>query len=386
MPAAEKKKIIIIGPAYPYRGGPSTFVSYIYNTAKDLFDIKIFNYKLLYPSFLFPGKTQYDQSKEKKFIVPSERIVNSMNPFNWVSVAGRLKKEKADLVIFDWWHPFFAPCHFTISQLAGAGYKGKILFITENYISHEQNLVDNILTKLGLHNADNFLALSATVEKELRANFPRRNIYRSELPSFDLFTANDIQPAESRKFFGLTENDKVLLFFGYVRKYKGLDILLEAMPAVLKNVPEVKLLIAGEFYDDVNNYYDIIKKHNLSDKVILCNEFISNEEVAKYFLASDLVVLPYRSATQSAVLNVAYSFNKPAVVTNVGGLSEFVKNMETGLITSPGSPEEISSAVVKYFSLEGKTDFAANIKSFREKNQFNNLNEIFTKIIEAKTV
>ena len=385
MPPAEKKKIIIIGPAYPYRGGPSTFVSYIYNTAKDFFDIKIFNYKLLYPSFLFPGKTQYDQSKEKKFVVPSERIVNSMNPFNWINVAGRLKKEKADLVIFDWWHPFFAPCHFTISQLAGAGYKGKVLFITENYISHEQNLVDNILTKLGLHNADNFLALSATVEKELKANFPDRNIYRSELPSFDLFTSNNINPADCRKFFGFNENDKVLLFFGYVRKYKGLDILLEAMPAILKNVPEVKLLVAGEFYDDVNNYNDIIKKHNLSDKVILRNEFISNEEVAKYFLASDLVVLPYRSATQSAVLNVAYSFNKAAVVTNVGGLSEFVKNMETGIITAPGSPEEISSAVIKYFSLESKIDFAANIKSFREKNQFSNLNDIFAKIIGNKT-
>jgi len=386
MPFTEKKKIIIIGPAYPYRGGPSTFVSYIYNALKDYFDVKIFNYKLLYPSFLFPGKTQYDQSKEKKFAVPSERLVNSMNPFNWIKVAGRLRKEKADLVIFDWWHPFFAPCHFSISLLAGSGYKGKVLFITENYISHEQNFVDSILTKLGLSKADNFLALSATVEKELKVNFPDKKVYRSELPAFDLFSENKFPPAESRKIFGFNEKDKVLLFFGYVRKYKGLDILLEAMPAILKSVPDAKLLIAGEFYDDVNNYYKIIKKHNLSDKVILHNEFISNEEVAKFFTASDLVVLPYRSATQSAVLNVAYSFNKAAVVTNVGGLSEFVKDMETGIIVEPNSPAEISSAVVKYFSVENRINFPANIKLFTEKNQFSNLKEVFTKIIEAKTI
>jgi hypothetical protein len=216
MPAADKKKIIIIGPAYPYRGGPSTFVSYIYNITKDKFNVKIYNYKLLYPSFLFPGTTQYDQSKDRKFIVPSERLVNSMNPVNWINVASRIKKENADIIIFDWWHPFFAPCHFTITQLIKTKYKGKILFITENYISHEQNKVDQLLTKLGLSNADNFLALSESVENELKKNFPGRKIFRSELPPFDLFTENKTPPSAARAELGLNESDKVLLFFGYV--------------------------------------------------------------------------------------------------------------------------------------------------------------------------
>jgi glycosyltransferase involved in cell wall biosynthesis len=384
MPAADKKKIIIIGPAYPYRGGPSTFVSYIYNITKDKFNVKIYNYKLLYPSFLFPGTTQYDQSKDRKFIVPSERLVNSMNPVNWINVASRIKKENADIIIFDWWHPFFAPCHFTITQLIKTKYKGKILFITENYISHEQNKVDQLLTKLGLSNADNFLALSESVENELKKNFPGRKIFRSELPPFDLFTENKTPPSAARAELGLNESDKVLLFFGYVRKYKGLDILIEAMPAILKEMPDVKLLIAGEFYDYAAAYTDLIAKLNLQNKIVLKNEFISNEQVSRYFIASDLVVLPYRSATQSAVLNVAYSFNKPAVVTDVGGLSEFVKDTETGIIAKPGNPAEIATAVLKYFGLRHKINFEENIRKFRETNQFNNLSDIFSKIIEGK--
>ena len=315
-----KKKIILIGPAYPYRGGNALFVTHTYESLKNHFDVKIYNYKLLYPSFLFPGTTQFDKSKEQVFKVPSERIVNSINPFNWLKVANMLKKENADLVVFDWWHPFFGFCHGVISFLIRIKYKNKILFITENVVSHEANAIDKFLTKIGLMSASKFLALSGIVEKEVQQFSNEKKVYRSELPVYDCYQqVENPDRKRIRNEFGFEEDSLVLLFFGYVRKYKGLDLLIEAFPKILAHNPKAKLLIVGEFYDDPQDYFDLVKKLNIEDKVKVINQFVPNEEVAKYYQASDIVILPYRSATQSGILNVAYGFSKPVIVTNVGG-------------------------------------------------------------------
>ena len=285
------KKIIIIGPAYPYRGGNSLFVSHVYDILKNKFDIKIFNYKLLYPSLLFPGKTQFDESGKTIKRAPNERLVNSINPFNWINVASLIKKEKADLVVFDWWHPFFSFCHFSISYLIKSFYKNKILFITENVISHEGNAVDKILTKLGLSNGSTFLALSEKVEKDLQFVGKGRKVYRSELPVYDCYNFDEPKKIVStKKDFGFDENSKLLLFFGYVRKYKGLDSLLDALAELITKDNSYKLLAAGEFYDDEKFYRDKVESLKLDLHVKLLNEFIPNEEVAKYFVPSDLVV------------------------------------------------------------------------------------------------
>ncbi len=382
MSESGKKKIIIIGPAYPYRGGPSTFVSYIYRALQDEFEVRIYNYKLLYPSVLFPGKTQYDESKEKKFIVPSERIINSINPLNWLNTASRIRDEKADLIIFDWWHPFFGACHYSISLFIKKQYHKRIVFITENFISHEQNSIDRILTRIGLSNADTFIALSAVVEEELKKNFPGKKIYRSELPSFDIYSELKFNRDTCRKELGLRDRDKVLLFFGYIRKYKGLDILLRSMPAVLKKLPETKLLIVGEFYDKEENYLQIISELGLSHGIILINRFVPNEDVGKYYTAADLNILPYRSATQSAVLNVSFSFNTPVVAANVGGLSEFVKNNETGIIVEPDSPDALADGIIKYFNLSEKIDFGKNIRKAFSENRFSQFPEILKSILK----
>ena len=234
----KKKKIIIIGPAYPFRGGNSLFVSFVYDALKESFDVKIYNYKLLYPSLLFPGTTQFDNSNVIIKKAPNERIVNSINPLNWILTAAKLKKENADLIVFDWWHPFFGLCHFTISALIKKYYKGKILFITENVVSHEGNFIDKTLTRLGLKNAVNFLALSEVVEKELKSISKTKKIFRSELPVYDCYQQSELK--STKKDLGFSENDKVLLFFGYVRKYKGLDILLDAFPQITKIYPGIK--------------------------------------------------------------------------------------------------------------------------------------------------
>ncbi|NLH61954.1 MAG: glycosyltransferase [Ignavibacteriales bacterium] len=373
-----KKKIVIIGPAYPYRGGNPTFVTFVHDVLSKEFDVKIYNYKLLYPGFLFPGTTQFDKSEKTFKKAPSERVVNSINPFNWIAVARKLKKENADLIVFNWWHPFFAFCHFTISIFARSKYKGKTLFITENFISHEGHFIDRVLTGIGLSNADAFLALSSEVESDLKNLKKKRRVYRSELPVYSFYS--DLEP-QNKEVFGFGKDDTVLLFFGYVRKYKGLDILLEAMPQILKKDNRIKLLVVGEFYDDPESYNSIISKHSLSPYVKIVNQYVPNEDIEKYYKASDAVILPYRSATQSGILNLAYGFFLPVVATKVGGFMEFIDDGKTGILVEPDDPNEIARGVEKYLDLREKVNFKSNIENRVSGNQFNRLPELFNTII-----
>lgn len=381
-----KKKIILIGPAYPYRGGNALFVTHTFESLKNSFDIKLFNYKLLYPSFLFPGTTQFDNSKEQVFNVPNERVVNSINPFNWFKVARLVKKENADLIVFDWWHPFFGFCHGTISFLIRKRYKNRILFITENVVSHEGNFIDKFLTNIGLKFASKFLALSGIVEKDVQKYSGGKKVYRSELPVYDCYQQSENFNISKLKIdLGFNENSLVLLFFGYVRKYKGLDNLIEAFPKIVSDHPDTRLLIVGEFYDDPKEYFELINKLKIDDKVKVINQFVSNEEVAKYYQISDLVILPYRSATQSGILNVAYGFDKPVIVTDVGGLAEFVDEGQTGFIVNPNSPDAISEGVQNFLDVRNETNFSEHIQERNKKNSFNQLPEVFEKIIKEST-
>ncbi len=380
-----KKKIIIIGPAYPYRGGNALFVTQTFEKLKDDFDVKIFNYSLLYPSILFPGTTQFDKSEKQLFKVPNERLVNSISQLNWYKVSKRIIQEKADLIIFDWWHPFFGFCHGTISSLIKKEYPNKILFITENVVSHEANRIDKILTKIGLRNASMFLALSKNVEEELEKFAKGSKIFRSELPIYDCYKNDDIpEISKFKSQLGINNDDQVILFFGYVRKYKGLDILLKAFPMILQKYPNTYLLVVGEFYDNPSSYFKLIEELNIPERVKVINQFVPNEEVAKYYLASDVVVLPYRSATQSGILNVAYGFNKPVIVTNVGGLAEFVIEGKTGFVIKPDSEDEIVKGYEEYLRKKDEENFKENILEYNRKNSFDNLPKLISQIISGK--
>ena len=380
-----KKKIIIVGPAYPYRGGNALFVTQTFEVLKNNFDVKIFNYLLLYPSLLFPGTTQFDKSEKQVFKVPNERLVNSISPLNWYKVSKRIIQEKADLIIFDWWHPFFGFCHGTISSLIKNEYPNKILFITENVVSHEANSIDKILTKIGLRNASMFLALSKNVEEELEKFAKGSKIFRSELPIYDCYKSDDLSEIlKIKSQLGINKDDQVILFFGYVRKYKGLDILLKAFPKILQKFPNTFLLVVGEFYDSPDNYFKLIEELNITKRVKVINQFVPNEEVAKYYLSSDIVVLPYRSATQSGILNVAYGFNKPVIVTNVGGLAEFVIEGKTGFVIKPHSEDEIVKGFEEYLRKKDEENFKENILEYNRKNSFDNLPKLISQIISGK--
>jgi len=381
----KKKKIVIVGPAYPYRGGNALFISHLYDQLIKHFDVTVLNYSLLYPSFLFPGTTQFDKSNNTLSSVKSERIVNSISPLSWFKTANRIKQVNPDLVVFDWWHPFFSFCHYSISNILKKHFGKKILFITENVISHESHFIDKILTRLGLSNASSFLALSKKVEEDLSGISHSRKVYRSELPVYDCYDIDESSKEReiTHRFF--QASDFVLLFFGYIRKYKGLDLLLEAMPLIAKSIPNAKLLVVGESYDDFSIYEKMVEEMGIRDSVKLENRFVANEEVGNYYSQCDLVVLPYRSATQSGILNVAYGFLKPVLATNVGGLAEFIDEEQTGIVVNPNSPEAIAEGVSRFFQLRNETDFKKNIANKISKNQFSDIAELFSKIISEAT-
>ncbi|NCQ16858.1 MAG: hypothetical protein COZ80_01650 [Ignavibacteria bacterium CG_4_8_14_3_um_filter_37_9] len=382
----KKKKIVFIGPAYPYRGGPSIFIGHLYDKLSNHFDVTILNYTLLYPSLLFPGTTQYDKSSVTLKPGKSERIVNSISPISWFKTAGRIKEIGPDLVVFDWWHPFFSFCHFSISFLLGKKFHKNILFITENFLSHEGHLIDRLLSKFGLSKASSFLALSEIVEKDLRTISGKRKVYRSELPIFDCYDLSTTGSSSSKKEFSFSAEDFVLLFFGYIRHYKGLDILLQAMPELVRKIPNIKLLVVGESYEKFSIYENIVRGLRLSSYVKMENKFVANEDVAKYYSASDLVILPYRSATQSAILNVAYAFHKPVLATNVGGLAEFIDDKKTGIIVEPESPKAISDGVLEFYALQKSVNFSENISERISQNQFSSIAQLFDEIISDTTL
>lgn len=375
-------KIILVGPVYPYRGGNALYVSHLYDVLKEKFDIEVINFKLLYPKIFFPGTTQEDKSSVKIKEVPSRRIINSINPWTWIKAVKIIKKENADLVVFDWWNPFFGPCHYTISSLLKKRYKGKILFITENVISHEKRFIDKLLTKIGLKNADMFLVLSNSVENTVKYYSCDKRIYKSALPIYDCYQfGNEIDNNKTKEELGFKEADKVILFFGYVRKYKGLLNLIEALPDVLQKHPNSKLLVVGEFYDSPGEYYERIEKLNLKDHVNIVNKFVPNEEVGKYISVSDVVVLPYKSGTQSGVLNISYGFHKPVIVTRVGSLPDDVEEEKTGIVVEPNNKSELVNGINRFFELSNSVNFGENIKNKINSQEFSKVTNVFEKII-----
>ena len=363
--------ITIIGSAHPLRGGGiATFNERMAEVLQEQgHKVVIYSFSLQYPSFLFPGKSQFtDEPAPKGLEIRS--VINSINPLNWLSVGNRIKNEKPDLIIVRYWLPFMGPCFGTILRRVRKNKHTKIVAITDNVIPHEHRPGDMAFTKYFLKSADAFLAMSKDVLKDLKQFTDKPSVF-SPHPVYDNY-GNAVSREEACKKLGLNPADKYILFFGFIRKYKGLDLLLDAMKDERIKQAGIKLIVAGEFYGDGDSYIQQIQNNGISDSVKLFTEFIPNDEIKYYFSATDLVVQPYRTATQSGITQVAYHFEKPMVVTNVGGLAEVVPDGKVGFVTAP-DPTEIATAIIRFFQPDSLPNLQQNIAAEKQKYSWDTL-------------
>ncbi len=363
----EKRNIIIIGTAYPFRGGGmSTYNERLAQAFQQRGDkVTIYTFSLQYPGFLFPGKTQYSTDPPPADL-DIKIAVNSVNPFNWLKVGREIKKRKADIIVIRYWMPFMAPCLGTIARITRRNKHSKVVAITDNIIPHEKMPGGNLLSRYFVKSCDGFIAMSRAVLNDLDKFDKKRPRLFSPHPLYDNF-GDAVAKSLAKKHIGLDENTKYILFFGFIREYKGLDLLIKAFADERFRKLPVKLLIAGEFYIDGKPYLDLIEKLGLSDSIVLRTEFIENRDIVNYFCASDIVAQPYKDATQSGVTQIAYHFDKPMLTTNVGGLSEMVPDGKVGYVVSP-DVNEISEALLRFFIENKENEFSANAAT--EKKRF----------------
>ncbi len=375
-------RIVFIGTAYPYRGG---LASYNERLTGELLqnghDVTLFTFTVQYPGFLFPGKTQYSDEpppKDLKIV----RNINSINPFNWIAVGNRIKKMNPDLVIIKFWLPFMGPCFGTILRRIKSNGHSKVISIIDNMIPHEARFGDKSATKYYIKPVDAFVAMSESVLNDINTFDTQKPKTLSPHPLFDNF-GKKISREEALQQLDLSTDYRYLLFFGIIRKYKGLDLLIEAFADERFRDQKIKLIVAGEYYSDKQIYADLIKKHGLEGKIIETDGFISDSEVKYYFNAADLVVQPYKSATQSGVTQIAYHFNKPMIVTDVGGLAELCPHEKVGYVVST-EPKNIADAILRFFSEGGEDQFIDNIIEEKKKYSWgilvDNIMNLFKKL------
>jgi len=369
-------KVFIIGPAFPLRGGLASFDELFCEALnKEGHQCEIISYSLQYPNFLFPGSTQYHVKGTAPKNITIHTLINSVNPLSWFKTASFIKKQKPDFIIFRFWIPFMGPALGTIARLVKKQ-NIKVLAITDNVIPHEKRLGDKQLASYFIKGCDAFVTMSKAVMNDLEKF---TNTSHKKYLLHPLYTAfgEKIPKQEARLKLNLKQDDRVILFFGLIRKYKGLDLLIEAF-SLLKANPHNKLLIAGEFYEDKQPYFDLISKYKLEEQIILLNQFIPNDDVKYYFSAADIVALPYRSATQSGVTQVSFHFEVPTLVTNVGGLGEIIPHNVAGYVVEPNS-QAIASSLEDYFENNKEQAFTEGMKQEKQKYEWSIfVNEIIT--------
>ena len=377
---AEKRKIVIIGSAYPLRGGLSAYnerIARAYQQQGD--DVTIYTFSLQYPGILFPGKTQYSSDPAPGDLTIKVKI-NSINPLNWLAVGREIKNLKPDLVIIKFWIPFMAPCLGTIAKIIRKNKHTKVISIIDNIIPHEKRIGDFSLAKYWVKNVDGFITMSRAVLDDLNKFDEQKPKLYCPHPLYDNF-GKILEKQYARKILNFVEDGKYILFFGFIRDYKGLDLLLEAMAdSRIKNT-NIKLIVAGEYYTDAKPYNDIIEKHQLQDTVILATDFIPDQKVAKYFCACDIVVQPYKDATQSGVTQIAYHFNKPMITTDVGGLAEIVPNGKVGYVIQPNIAE-LADAINKFYEGNKEAEFIENVIIEKQKYSWESMIETIDQLLK----
>lgn len=366
-------KIIIVGTAYPYRGGLSAFnerLAYEYRNRGD--EVEIYTFTLQYPSFLFPGKTQYSDEPAPDGLLIHRRI-NSINPFNWFSVGREIAKKRPDVLITKYWLPFMAPCLGTIERRVRRNGHTRIISILDNIIPHEHRIGDRLFSRYFVRSTDAFVAMSRSVLDDLGQFDTRKPRRFCPHPLYDHYGAL-VSKDEARQALHLDANARYVLFFGFIRGYKGLDLLLDAMADPRLKAMDVRLIIAGEYYGDPKPYQEQIARLQLTDRTVQCTDFIPDSKVNNYFRACDIVAQPYKSATQSGVTQIAFHFEKPMLVTNVGGLAEIVPDGKVGYVVEPDA-HQIADALVRYYEEDREAPFTDGVRQEKQKYLWSNMTD-----------
>jgi len=377
---SRRLKIALVGLTHPFRGGISHYTTLLCRALTDRHDVRFYALYRQYPRLLFPGKTQIDESKAS-LEVPHLACIDSINPFTWLATGVRIARYRPDLVVYSWWHPFFAPSFGTIARLARWFGGVPSCFLCHNALPHESSRVDRLLLRYAFSSARVFIAHSQQDYDDLRGLRPEAIVHRNPHPTYETFAAERaLPPAAAKSELGLT-GKRVLLFFGFVREYKGLDVLLEAMQD-LDPAEGYHLVIVGEFYEDPEKYRGRLDGLRARGQLTLIDRYVPNEEVSVYFSASDIVMVPYLSATQSGVIQIAYAFRKPVVATTVGGIPEVVVDGATGFLVPPGDPRAMADAVRRYFDSEDPRRFARAIDREKKKYSWERMVETIERVVE----
>lgn len=361
----DKKKMILVGTAYPYRGGLAVYNERLVRSFQEEgYETEIWTFTVQYPSFLFPGKTQYSTEPAPEGLV-IRRELNSVNPFNWLKVGRKLRKAQADIVVMKFWIPYMAPSLGVVARLARKNRKTKVVSVIDNIIPHEKGVADKSLASFFLKSIDGCVTMSKSVLGDVERFHAVKNIAFCPHPLYDNFGVK-VSREEALGFLQLDPQYRYMLFFGIIRDYKGLDLLLQAMGDERLKRMKVKLIVAGEFYNNAEQYHELERNLAISEQLVWRSQFVPDSEVKYYFNVADIVVQPYKSATQSGVTQIAYHFDKPMIVTDVGGLKEIVPDGVVGYVTEV-DPVQIADALVDFFENDRKDAFERNIQVEKQK-------------------
>ena len=366
-------RIAVIGPTFPYRGGIAHHTTLLVRHLREQHSVDFISFKSQYPGWLFPGKTDRDPSTDT-LAEPCEYILSPMDPISWIRTAYRVRNTRPDLVILPWWIPFWAPAWFVVAFLASIGRTHRTVFVCHNVFPHERHWWDRPLAHLALSRGDQFIVHSQQDADHLLSLFPIAKYSVSPLPTFGIGGGDTVSKDVARQQLGLLLDQPVLLFFGFVRPYKGLDVLLDAMPLVMDQLPTAHLLIVGEMWKDKTEYLAQIERLGIADNLTIVDQYVPNEELGLYFGAADVVVLPYRSATQSAVVQLAFAYGKPVITTNVGGLAEAVVDGVNGLVVAAGDSRILKQAILRFFASDLKVTSKTKVSRTQDLHSW----EIYT--------